>query len=126
PLRDRGPLLPRRRPARRGGVRRGHLHRGVPAARLPVRHQDGAAQDSPRLSSRGHVSRDDRGRNHQAGGRLVATTPETIAEQQALQGINADYEKRFGFHDPEHYLYKSPKGLNEEIVRKISEFKREP
>src|SRR5438046_10561385 len=56
----------------------------------------------------------------------MATTPETIDEQQALQGINADYAERFGFHDPEHYLYKAPKGLSREIVRKISEFKSEP
>jgi Fe-S cluster assembly protein SufB len=35
-------------------------------------------------------------------------TPETIAEQQALQGINADYTERYGFHDAENYLYKAP------------------
>ena len=29
------------------------------------------------------------------------TTPEVIAEQQALVGINDDYETKFGFHDPE-------------------------
>src|SRR5687767_12882050 len=53
-------------------------------------------------------------------------TPETIAEQDALQGINADYTERYGFSDAENYLYKAPKGINEEIVRKISEFKNEP
>src|SRR5919201_48900 len=53
-------------------------------------------------------------------------TPETLAEQQALKGINADYAERFGFHDPENYLYKAPKGLSREIVQKISEFKSEP
>jgi Fe-S cluster assembly protein SufB len=53
-------------------------------------------------------------------------TPESIAEQRALQGIGADYEERFGFHDAEDYLYKAPKGLNREIVEKISEFKSEP
>src|SRR5213079_2554221 len=31
-----------------------------------------------------------------------------------------------GFHDAENYLYKAPKGLNREIVEKISEFKGEP
>jgi Fe-S cluster assembly protein SufB len=56
----------------------------------------------------------------------VATTPETIAEQKALQGINADYEERFGFHDPENYLFKAPKGLTRELVEQISEFKSEP
>src|SRR5689334_175207 len=49
-----------------------------------------------------------------------------IAEQQALQGINADYEERFGFHDPENYLFKAPKGLTRELVEQISEFKNEP
>src|SRR2546421_325105 len=53
-------------------------------------------------------------------------TPERTAEQRALQGINADYAERFGFHDAENYLYKAPKGLNREIVEKISEFKSEP
>jgi hypothetical protein len=31
-----------------------------------------------------------------------------------------------GFHDAENYLYKAPKGLNREIVGKISGFKSEP
>src|ERR1700754_776362 len=53
-------------------------------------------------------------------------TPEVIAEQDALKGINADYTERFGFHDAENYLYKAPKGINREIVEKISEFKSEP
>src|SRR5205809_963842 len=56
-------------------------------------------------------------------------TPETtpiITENEALQHINADYTERYGFHDPENYLYKAPKGLTREIVEKISEFKSEP
>ena len=53
-------------------------------------------------------------------------TPEVLAEQQSLKGINADYEERFGFHDAENYLYKAPKGLSRELVEKISEFKSEP
>jgi len=53
-------------------------------------------------------------------------TPEVIAEQEALAHINADYAERYGFHDPENYLYKAPKGINREIVEKISEFKNEP
>jgi Fe-S cluster assembly protein SufB len=47
-------------------------------------------------------------------------------ETEQLQDINADYTERFGFHDAENYLYKAPKGINREIVEKISEFKREP
>ena len=53
-------------------------------------------------------------------------TPETIAEQQALQGIGDNYEEKFGFHDPENYLYKAPKGLTRELVEMISEYKSEP
>src|SRR5258708_27844155 len=53
-------------------------------------------------------------------------TPEVLAEQEGLKGINSDYEERFGFHDAENYLYKAPKGLTRELVEKISEFKSEP
>src|SRR5919112_1534920 len=53
-------------------------------------------------------------------------TPETIAEQEALQDIGSDYTEKYGFHDAENYLYKAPKGLTKEVVEKISEFKNEP
>jgi Fe-S cluster assembly protein SufB len=54
-------------------------------------------------------------------------TPEVIAEQQALVGINADYKEKYGFFDPENaYAYKAPKGLTRELVQQISEFKQEP
>jgi Fe-S cluster assembly protein SufB len=54
-------------------------------------------------------------------------TPEVIAEQQALVGINADYKEKFGFHDSETgYAFKAPKGLSRELVMQISEFKNEP
>jgi Fe-S cluster assembly protein SufB len=52
--------------------------------------------------------------------------PEELTENQKLALINADYTERYGFHDAENYLYKAPKGLNREIVEKISEFKSEP
>jgi Fe-S cluster assembly protein SufB len=52
--------------------------------------------------------------------------PETTAPAPDLAGIGENYEERFGFHDAENYLYKAPKGLNREIVEKISEFKDEP
>ncbi|HEX7291373.1 MAG TPA: Fe-S cluster assembly protein SufB [Conexibacter sp.] len=54
------------------------------------------------------------------------STPEVIAEQQALVGINADYKEKYGFFDPENYLYKAPKGLSRRIVEEISEYKSEP
>src|SRR5215208_5830394 len=62
-------------------------------------------------------------------------TPETkikeldpkLAEQEALKGIGADYEQKFGFHDPEgDYAYKAPKGLSREVVESISDYKDEP
>ena len=54
-------------------------------------------------------------------------TPEVLAEQQALIGINADYKEKFGFHDSETgYAFKAPKGLTRELVLQISEFKEEP
>jgi Fe-S cluster assembly protein SufB len=46
--------------------------------------------------------------------------------EAALKEIGSDYKERFGFHDPENYLYKAPKGLNREIVEAISEYKDEP
>src|SRR5947209_20556881 len=49
-----------------------------------------------------------------------------VTENERLREINADYTERYGFHDAENYLYKAPKGINAEIVAKISEFKSEP
>src|SRR5215210_5721530 len=53
-------------------------------------------------------------------------TPEVIAEQQALVGINADYKEKYGFFDPENYALKAPKGLTRGLVEQISEHKSEP
>lgn len=43
-----------------------------------------------------------------------------------LASINADYAERYGFHDPEEYFVKAPKGLNHEVVEMISRLKGEP
>ena len=54
-------------------------------------------------------------------------TAEALAEKKKVEGINSDYEEKFGFHDPETgYAYKAPKGLNREIVEEISNYKDEP
>src|SRR3954466_10686412 len=53
-------------------------------------------------------------------------TPEAIAEQQALVGINADYKEKYGFFDPENYAFKAPKGLTRGLVEQMSEYKSEP
>ena len=58
----------------------------------------------------------------------MAATPEKqlTPEESALRTLGSDYTERYGFHDAENYLYKAPKGINREIVEKISEFKSEP
>ena len=33
---------------------------------------------------------------------------------------------KYGFHDPENYVFKSQKGLNREVVENISRMKGEP
>ncbi len=54
-------------------------------------------------------------------------TPEIIAEQDSLKGINSDYKEKYGFNDSQlGYAYKAPKGINEEVVRTISNHKQEP
>src|SRR3954449_4616762 len=52
---------------------------------------------------------------------------ELTKQEQALKEIGGDYAEKFGFHDPETgYAYKAPKGLSEQVVRDISEYKDEP
>ncbi|MGZ5324680.1 MAG: Fe-S cluster assembly protein SufB, partial [Solirubrobacterales bacterium] len=58
---------------------------------------------------------------------MPASTKELTDEERSLEGINADYKERFGFHDSEAgYAYKAPKGLSREVVENISEYKNEP
>ena len=40
--------------------------------------------------------------------------------------INEDYEKLYGFHVPEHFVFKAKPGLTEEGVKEISWMKSEP
>lgn len=47
----------------------------------------------------------------------------TESDVKALEGVG---EYRYGFHDPENSVYKSGKGLDREVVQKISEMKGEP
>jgi Fe-S cluster assembly protein SufB len=50
-----------------------------------------------------------------------------LAEREAIKDINADYQEKFGFNDPETgYVYKAPKGLSRKLVEDISEYKDEP
>ena len=43
-----------------------------------------------------------------------------------IADLNLDYAARYGFHDPEEYLLKAPKGLSHEVVEMISRYKGEP
>src|SRR5438045_3554267 len=63
----------------------------------------------------------------------MATIPTTspsgkvlTAKERGLKDIGSDYAERAGWHDPENYLYKAPKGLSAELVTSISEYKSEP
>ena len=40
--------------------------------------------------------------------------------------INQDYEKLYGFHVPENYVFKAKAGINEEVIKEISWMKNEP
>ncbi len=40
--------------------------------------------------------------------------------------INEDYEQLYGFHMPEHYVFKAKPGLNEQVIKEISWMKSEP
>jgi len=40
--------------------------------------------------------------------------------------IGQDYETKYGFHDPEKYIFKAQKGLTARGVEEISEMKKEP
>ena len=45
------------------------------------------------------------------------------SDAKILEGIG---EYQYGFKDPENYVFKSRKGLDEEVVRQISDMKGEP
>jgi Fe-S cluster assembly protein SufB len=52
---------------------------------------------------------------------------ETARQQQSdLRTLNADYEAKYGFRDPEEYFHKGAKGINHEVVEMISRMKKEP
>ncbi|HEY8485992.1 MAG TPA: Fe-S cluster assembly protein SufB, partial [Limnochordales bacterium] len=44
----------------------------------------------------------------------------------ARQALPLEMEYRYGFSDPEQYVYKSPKGLSRQVVEEISSIKGEP
>ncbi|TMC02018.1 MAG: Fe-S cluster assembly protein SufB, partial [Chloroflexi bacterium] len=40
--------------------------------------------------------------------------------------VGDDYKEKYGFFDPEKYVFKAKRGLTEEIVKEISWMKQEP
>ncbi|RMF85302.1 MAG: Fe-S cluster assembly protein SufB [Nitrospinota bacterium] len=46
-----------------------------------------------------------------------------MSDTQALEAID---EYRYGFHDPEDYVFKSKKGLSRQVVEELSWMKKEP
>lgn len=47
-------------------------------------------------------------------------------ERELLGYADEEYKERYGFNDKREYVYKTKKGLNEEIVKEISRIKGEP
>ena len=49
-----------------------------------------------------------------------------ISERNIADGVNVEYSTKYGFSDAEDYVYKAERGLNEELIRYISNSKGEP
>jgi Fe-S cluster assembly protein SufB len=49
-----------------------------------------------------------------------------MASTPNIADLGHDYAERYGFHDPEEYFHRAPKGLSHEIVEMISRLKKEP
>ncbi len=49
-----------------------------------------------------------------------------MSDAEQLKGIREAYDEQYGFSDPEVYVFKTRKGLDEEVVAQISEVKGEP
>jgi Fe-S cluster assembly protein SufB len=49
---------------------------------------------------------------------------EQMTEMEELQSFKTDY--KFGFSDPEQYVFKARKGLNREVIEEMSRIKGEP
>ncbi len=43
-----------------------------------------------------------------------------MAEEKSQVSVNEEYLEKYGFAEPENYVFKSRKGLDEEIVKEIS------
>ena len=50
----------------------------------------------------------------------------SASEVEVVAGIGSDYGEKYGFHDPESYVFKSKRGLSPRVVEEISAHKSEP
>ncbi len=50
----------------------------------------------------------------------------TANDAEQLKGLRERYEEQYGFRDPDSYVFRTRKGLDEEVVRQISAWKDEP
>jgi Fe-S cluster assembly protein SufB len=53
-------------------------------------------------------------------------TTENQKQAMDMGASGAGYTEKYGFHDPENYIFKAKKGLNREVVEEISWMKGEP
>ena len=51
---------------------------------------------------------------------------QSTKKQPDMKDIGKDYVSRFGFSMPEAHVFKTPKGLSEDVVKQISKLKNEP
>ena len=57
---------------------------------------------------------------------MGATVEYEMSENEIIAGFNQDYATKYGFADAEDYVFKAEKGLNEAIIRQMSQMKGEP
>ena len=57
---------------------------------------------------------------------MVFPIEEELSEKEIVAGVNTEYAEKYGFSDAEDYVFKAEKGLNEELIRHMSEMKGEP
>ncbi len=54
------------------------------------------------------------------------TIERELTEEEVVREVNQDYAAKYGFADEEDYVFKAEKGLNEAIIRRMSQMKEEP
>jgi len=49
-----------------------------------------------------------------------------LTEEEIVAEVNQEYAEKYGFADEEDYVYKAEKGLDENVIRKLSASKDSP